>query len=113
MQKPTALFRSIVAAGSLLSVIVVSVAFALFRAPEISVGSILVRVGLSGLLFAAVSSLLIGRWASAFGADFPGLQEDPPAYAAALSRLGKVPLHALLAFVVLKSAYLGALYAAA
>jgi methyl-accepting chemotaxis protein len=110
MRKQVVRFRSIVAAGSLLSVLVVAVAFGLFRDPGTSVAACLARTLASGLLFLLLSSLLIGRWASAFGADFLALQKDPPAYEGALSRLGKVPLHALLAFVVLKIVYLGILY---
>ena len=110
MKRTAVLFRAIVVFAGLISVIVAGIAFGSARAPDVPSSALFLKVFLTGLLFIAAASFVIGLFAARYRLDFAALQDDPKPYAAALDSLGKVPLLSLLLFVLLKTVYLAALF---
>ena len=112
MKRKDLSFRLIVVFGGSLSFLVVVAAVSMYKAEGVPTSIFMAKVLLSGILFIAASSWLIGRFAARYGFDFTGHQSDSEEYAAALDALGKAPLLSLLTFVLVKTAYLGILFAA-
>ena len=110
MQKMAGVFLRIVVFACFLSVAMAAAVFSSFREAGVSLGQIVARVGMCGLAFTAIASAVIGRSAALYRLDYSSLQKDEKRYEASLESLGKVPLVALVIFVVLNSLYLWGLF---
>ncbi|MDR1240097.1 MAG: methyl-accepting chemotaxis protein [Treponema sp.] len=100
-------FLIILCAGNMINVIVVAVLLFLFRESPASSAALL-RIGLPGLGYIVLATLLMGMNARLF--DAANFQVEGAAYAAALKKIGVVPLKMIALLSVLENALLAGLF---
>ena len=108
--KPRA-FRLIVASAAVVFALASSAGLYLARSAEASQGTVAALLGGSAAAFILAAFVFVGILGSRFGVRLAGLEGDGEAYQKAFAELGGVPLKALLRFLLLDIAYLGALAA--
>jgi hypothetical protein len=102
-------FLTILCIANILEAIVVFVLLFSFRAPSVSSLVILLRVGLPGLGYIVLATLILGRDSRYFDSGyFKGTGDD---YNAALQTIGAIPIKKLVLTIVLENVFLAGIFA--
>jgi methyl-accepting chemotaxis protein len=101
-------FFVIICAGNIINTIIVFVLWFLFRDPRVSFSPMLLRVGLPGLAFIILATLIMGTSARLF--DPAKFRTAGKTYAGALKKIGTVPLKMIALLTVLENLFLAGLF---
>jgi methyl-accepting chemotaxis protein len=101
-------FLILICAGSIINTLVVCTLWFLFRDPQVPPSVMPLRVGLPGLGFIVLSTLLMGTSARLF--DSANFKTTGEAYNRALKKIGTVPLKMIALLTVLENVLLAALF---
>jgi methyl-accepting chemotaxis protein len=101
-------FLTIVCTGNVSIAVIVFVLLVLFREPSVSFFTILARVGLPGLGFIVLATLIQGTSARFFDSAY--FKVSGEAYSAALKKIGAIPLKMIALIVALENIFLGGLF---
>jgi methyl-accepting chemotaxis protein len=102
-------FLTIICTGNSANAVIVFILLFLFREASAPLPAMLLRTGLCGLGYIVLSTLLMGRSTSLF--DSVNFKVEGETYAAALKRLGAVPLKMIALMTVLANVLLAGLFA--
>ncbi|MDR2211329.1 MAG: methyl-accepting chemotaxis protein [Spirochaetaceae bacterium] len=102
-------FLLLICAGNVINTLIVFALWFLFRNPQVPLSVMPVRVGLPGLAFIVLSTLLMGSKARLF--DSAAFKTTGEAYAGTLKKIGAVPLGMIALFTACENALLAGLFA--
>ena len=102
-------FRVILIAAGFALVVLIAFNVGFCRDGSYPASVFLVPVGMSGLVFLVVSSLVLGRSAKVFACDIAALEDDEKAYRQALAALGHGPLKSLIGFFLMATLFVAVL----
>ncbi|MDR0760161.1 MAG: methyl-accepting chemotaxis protein [Treponema sp.] len=103
-------FLTILFTGNTLNVVIVFVLLFLFREASVSSLAMLLRVGLPGLGYIALATLLLGRNGWFFEPQYITDKAGGAAYAAALKQIGALPLKMMVLLTGLETIFLAGLF---
>ena len=99
-------FRVIVAAAGIAFVALVAAAIAIYRDPSVALPAAPEAIGIPGILFIIISSIVVGRKARIYTIDFAASQSKPERFKAAVKSLGGLPLSSLILFMLCIGVYI-------
>jgi methyl-accepting chemotaxis protein len=102
-------FFTIICAGNTVNAVVVFVLLCLFRESSVPFFAMLTRVGLPGLAFIVLSTLVLGTSARSF--DPACFQASGAAYGGALRKIGIIPLKMIALLAILENILLAGIFA--
>ncbi|MDR1900115.1 MAG: methyl-accepting chemotaxis protein, partial [Treponema sp.] len=101
-------FLAVLCAANIITVLVVFILLFLFREAAVSLPAMLLRAGIPGLVYILLSTLILGRNARFF--DAGNFAVSGEAYAAALKKIGAVPVKMIAFLTVLENILLGGIF---
>jgi methyl-accepting chemotaxis protein len=98
----------VLCAGNIVNALIVFTVLFLFREASVSFFTMLLRVGLPGLAFIVLATLILGSSARLF--DSANFQVSGEAYSEALKKIGAVPIKMIAFLTILENVLLGGIF---